>query len=86
MDEKKVPRVVIIIEAGVVKRVMSDAAVEFVVLDDDLLNSEDVVGIMRLVKALPAYGPADRLDHLSLDDQRKRFKEDAQRRLRLLTQ
>jgi hypothetical protein len=86
MDEKKVPRVVIYVEGGVVKWVRSNAEVEFVVLDSDLINNEDVVGIAQLTKALPPYAPAQQIDPLSLEDHRKSFREEARRRLRLLTQ
>ncbi len=86
MDDKKVPRVVICVREGVVQRVISNADVEYVVLDDDLLNNEDVVGLVQLVKTLPPYAPADNIGEHGLDNHRKHFKEEAQRRLRLLTE
>jgi hypothetical protein len=86
MGEQRVPRIVIVVEAGVVKRVMSNTDVEFVVLDDDLLNNEDIVGIAQLVKTFPSYALADLVGESALDNRRKCFKEEAQRRLRLLTE
>jgi hypothetical protein len=86
MDEQQVPKVVIIIEGGVVKRVIANTDVEFVVLDEDLLVNEDVVQIRQLSRVLPAYVHADKIDEAGLYHHRKRFQEDAQRRLRLLTQ
>lgn len=86
MDEKKVTRVVIRVEDGIVKWVGSSAEIEFVVLDSDLINNEDVVGLRQLVKDCLSYGPAQLVDVSSLEDHRKQFKKEACQRLRLLTQ
>lgn len=86
MDDRQVPKIAIVIEAGVVKRVVSSVDVEFVVLDLDLLVNEDVVHINQLAKVLPEYVPAATVGDPELDNARKRFKEEAKRRLRLLTE
>ena len=81
--EARTPRVVIVVDGGVVTKVSADSDVSFVVLDLDLINDEDPVGLAQVAGAVPECQPADRIDP---DKAVADYCKHAKRNLRRLTE
>jgi hypothetical protein len=82
-DGVKVPRVVIIVDGGVVTKVAADSDVSFVVLDLDLLNDEDPIGLAQLTRTVPEQHSAG---HTDPDKDVAEYCKQAKRQLRRLTE